>query len=126
MDQLQAIKLIEAKEFLLENPTESKAVVARIFDINVKTLTAFIRRDEKGRKERDGHNKILESHHEDAIHAYIRSLLDHDLQPTHDLIYSSIVSLKKSYNCFLSLDRNDSDVDDNDPSFIKSSQNHCS
>jgi hypothetical protein len=87
MDQLQAIKLIEAKKFLLGNSTESKAVMARIFDINVKT-----------RKERGGHNKILESHHEDAIHAYIRSLLNHDLQSTHDLVYSFIVSLKKSYN----------------------------
>ncbi len=72
----------------LENSTESKEVMTRIFDINVKT-----------RKERDGHNKILKSHHEDAIHVYIRSLLNHDLQSTHDLIYSSIVSLKKSYNC---------------------------
>ncbi len=99
LDQLQAIKLIEAKKFLLENPTENKAVMTRIFDINVKTLTAFIRRDEKKRKERDEHNKILKSHHEDAILVYIRSLLNHDLQSTHDLIYSFIVSLKKSYNC---------------------------
>ncbi len=93
MNQSQVIKLIDVKKFLMKNLTESKAVMTRIFDINVKTLIAFICRDEKKRKKRDEQNKILKSRHEDAIHDYIRSLLNHDLQLIHDLIYSFIVSL---------------------------------
>jgi hypothetical protein len=98
VNQSQVIKLIEIKEFILKNFTENNAVMIRIFDINVKTLTAFIRRDEKKRKDRDEHNKILKSHHENAIHDYIRFLLNHNLQLIHDLIYCFIVNLKKSYN----------------------------
>ncbi len=79
-------------------------MMTRIFDINVKTLTSFLRRDEKrnDKKKHEEHNKILKSHHEDAKHDYIRSLLNHDLQLTHDLIYFFIVNLKKSYNHSLS------------------------
>ena len=36
--------LDNAKKFLEENPTESKAVVARIFDVPVKTLVKSISR----------------------------------------------------------------------------------
>jgi hypothetical protein len=102
MNQSPATKLIKTKEFLLKNPTESRAVMTRIFDINVKTLASFLRRQDEKRddeKKHEEHNKILKSHHEDAIHAYIRSLLNHDLQFINELIYSFIVSLKKSYNC---------------------------
>jgi hypothetical protein len=34
----------KAKKFLRENLTESTTVAARLFNVNVKTLTAFIRR----------------------------------------------------------------------------------
>jgi hypothetical protein len=52
MNQSQAIKLIEIKEFFRDNLNESKAMMTRIFDINVKTLTAFIRREKKRRDEK--------------------------------------------------------------------------
>jgi hypothetical protein len=44
-----------AKKFLRENLTESRAVAARIFNVNVKTLTASIQRD-SGEKN-DNNNK---------------------------------------------------------------------
>ncbi len=70
----------------MKNLTESRAVMTRIFDINVKTLASFLRRDEKrddekrnDEKKHKKHNKILKSHHENAIHDYIWSLLNHNL-----------------------------------------------
>jgi hypothetical protein len=49
-----------AKKFLRENPTESRALAAKIFNENVKTLTASIQRgsDEKNEE----HNKVLQGH----------------------------------------------------------------
>jgi hypothetical protein len=39
------IAMKKAKKFLKENLTESKAVAAKIFNVNEKTLSTFIRRD---------------------------------------------------------------------------------
>ncbi len=50
-----------AKRFLRENPTESKAVAAKIFNVKANTLSVSIRRDSVGSK-RGGHNKILQDH----------------------------------------------------------------
>jgi hypothetical protein len=73
MNQSQVIKLIKITEFLRKNITQRRAVMTRIFDINVKRLAFFLRRDEKkdDEKKHEEHNKILKSHHEDAIHNYI-------------------------------------------------------
>ena len=45
-------RLEKAKEFLTNHPKESKTTAARIYNINVKTLTPSIRRPE-GRKMED-------------------------------------------------------------------------
>ena len=63
--------LTDAKKFLKDNSTETT---------------------------RGGQNKILEPHQEKAIHDFIRSLLLHDLRPTHDLVFNAIVSLKRLQN----------------------------
>ncbi len=77
MDQSQAIKLAEAKQFLMENPTESKAVAARIFGINNGTLITSMRREGKKyeNKKHGGHNKILTEHEENSVHRLVGSLL---------------------------------------------------
>ncbi len=36
MNHSQAIKLAEARQFLIENPTESKAMTVRLFDVNAR------------------------------------------------------------------------------------------
>jgi hypothetical protein len=54
----------KAKKFLKENLTESKAVAAKTFNVNEKTLTEFIRRDSDEKKE---HNKILQNHEINAL-----------------------------------------------------------
>jgi hypothetical protein len=49
------VEMKNAKKFLRENPTESKAVAARIFNVNVNSLITFIRRG-SGQKN-EGQNK---------------------------------------------------------------------
>jgi hypothetical protein len=46
-----------AKKFLRENLTKSQVVAAKIFNVNSKSLSAFIKRDLDEKKEE--HNKML-------------------------------------------------------------------
>ena len=85
-----------AKRFLIENPTESKTTAARIFGLNVKTLTASICRG-SGEKHR-GQNQILKDHEIKAIDYFIRSLLAHEIPPTHQIIFNAIVGLKRAHD----------------------------
>ena len=97
MDQSSLhVKLTEAKAYLMENPLKKHAVVTRIFDVNAKTLISFIRRETK---QNDEHNKILTKHEEEAIDDFIRSLLTYSISSTEEMIYNSIVSLKRAYDC---------------------------
>jgi hypothetical protein len=87
----------QAKKFLKENPTESRAVAARIFNVNVKTLTAFIQRG-LGKKN-EGHNKVLQDHEINALDDFIRSLLRHEISSISQLVFSAIVGLKRAHHC---------------------------
>jgi hypothetical protein len=95
MDHSQAINLAEARQFLIENPTESKAMTARLFDVNVNTLATYMRRHQSNKQhQHEGHNKILKKHEENAVHRLIESLLAHDVSPTINVVFSDIVALK--------------------------------
>jgi hypothetical protein len=85
----------QAKKFLRENPTESQAVAAKIFNVNPKSLSASIKRgsDEKN----EGHNKMLQKHEINALDDYIRSLLKHGILPTSGIVFSAIVGLKRAH-----------------------------
>ena len=89
-------RLEKAKEFLTNHPKESKTTAARIYNINVKTLTSSIRRPE-GRKN-GGQNQILREHEARSITGFIKSLLMHGILPTHQMVFKAIVSLKKAHN----------------------------
>ncbi len=52
------VDMQNAKKFLRENPTESQAVAAKIFNVNSKSLSASIKRGSDEKKEE--HNKMLE------------------------------------------------------------------
>lgn len=97
MDSPIALRMENAKKFLVENPTQSKAVAARIFNVDVKTLILSMRRPSSG-KQVGGRNKILEDRQVRAIHPFIRSLLAHRIQPTHEVVFSAILSLKRAQN----------------------------
>ena len=93
-------RLNDAKQFLIENPLESKICAARIFDIPRTTLQSSLAQNSASNEveKRGGHNKILEKHQIKAIYEFIRSLLTYGVQPTHELIFNAIKSLKRSQN----------------------------
>jgi uncharacterized protein YcbK (DUF882 family) len=89
----------KAKKFLKENLTESKAVAAKIFNVNEKTLTEFIQRDSNKKKEK--HNKILQNHEINALDDFIRSLLRHEILSISQIVFSAIVNLKRTHFLYL-------------------------
>jgi flagellar biosynthesis protein FliP len=102
----QQIKLTEVRQFLMENPTESKAVAVRIFEINVNTLITFMHRQFKKHEneqiQHEGQNKILKEHEEKSMHRLIESLLTHEMLPTFNVVFSDIVALKLAQNVIAS------------------------
>jgi uncharacterized protein YcbK (DUF882 family) len=89
----------KAKKFLKENLTESKAVAAKIFNVNEKTLTEFIQCNSDEKKEK--HNKILQNHEINALDDFIRSLLRHEILLISQIVFSAIVSLKRAHFLYL-------------------------
>jgi hypothetical protein len=85
----------QAKKFLRENLTESQVVAAKIFNVNSKSLSAFIKRDSGEKNER--HNKVLQKHEINAFDDYIRSLLKHEILSTSEIVFSAIVRLKRAH-----------------------------
>jgi hypothetical protein len=81
---------------VIGNPTEKRVIAARIHDVNVKTLTAFINRNSN--KKHEEHNKILEKHEEEVIEKFIRSLLICNILLTTEMMYGAVVSLKRAHN----------------------------
>jgi hypothetical protein len=90
------VEMKNAKKFLRENLTESKAVAARIFNVNANSLINFIKRDSDQKNE--SHNKILQNHEINALDDFIRSLLKHSILFTCVIVFSAIVSLKRAHH----------------------------
>jgi hypothetical protein len=84
----------QAKRFLIEHSTKIRIIAARIFEINVKTLIAFINRDFNEIKEEQ--NKKLNRHEERAIENFIRSLLTHEISSTYQIVFNAIIDLKRA------------------------------
>jgi hypothetical protein len=80
----------------MKNSQKTHAAMIRIFEVNVKTLTSFIRRETK---QNEGQNKTLTKHEEDAVDDFIRSLLTYNISSTREIIYNAIIDLKKSNDC---------------------------
>ena len=77
----------------MKNPTESKAIVSRIYDLNPITLIQSIRRNSKGGKQ-DDHNQILKFHESKIIHQFIKSFLQHNILSIHEIVFDAILYLK--------------------------------
>ncbi len=84
-----------AKKFLRKNLTESKAIAARIFNVNVNSLITFIKRDSDQKNE--DQNKILQNHEINALDDFIRSLLRHEILSISQIVFSAIVDLKRAH-----------------------------
>jgi hypothetical protein len=67
-----------------KNLTESKAVAARIFNVNARSLIAFIQRNSGAKNER--HNKMLQDHEINAFDDFIQSLLKHEILSTSEIV----------------------------------------
>ena len=91
------VRIQNAKQFMLNNPSESTAVAARIYGLAATTLYDAKKRAGPD-KPRGGQNKILENYQVEALHAFIRSLLAHGIQPSHGLIFNAIRTLKRAQN----------------------------
>ena len=97
-NQSRAVRIVSAKKFLQKNPEETKACAARIFNLSMKTIKSSIKRQSENQRER--HNQILNVHQTQIMHQFIRSLLTHEIQSTHDLMFDAIRSLKCALNSF--------------------------
>jgi hypothetical protein len=104
MNQSQVIKLTEIKQFLIENFTESKTMIVRLFDVNVNTLSIFMRREsaKHEKKTHENHNKILKKHEKKFVHRFIESLLNHVMSFTFKVVFDDIVTLKLAQNALSS------------------------
>jgi uncharacterized protein YcbK (DUF882 family) len=80
---------------LRKNLTESKAIAAKIFNVNVNSLIIFIKRDSDQKNE--SQNKILQNHEINALDDFIRSLLKHEILSTSEIVFSAIMRLKRAY-----------------------------
>jgi hypothetical protein len=67
-------RIQHAKEFLHENPTEKALTAARIYNLHPTTLNSSIKRAPTSGIH-GGHNRIMQEHHIEALHLFIRSLL---------------------------------------------------
>ncbi|RFU27084.1 hypothetical protein B7463_g9251, partial [Scytalidium lignicola] len=94
-------RLLEAKQWLVKNPSESQAIAARLFKINRSSLVASIRRDKHSKRPRRGQNRILSPIQEQVIHNFIRSYLENRQLPTKDIIFGAICNLRKAHELTL-------------------------
>jgi uncharacterized protein YcbK (DUF882 family) len=89
------VEIKNAKKFLKENLTESKAVAAKSFNVNARSLSAFIQRDSDAKNEE--HNNMLQNHEINALDDFIRSLLRHEILSISQIVFSAIVDLKRTH-----------------------------
>ncbi len=90
-----------AKKFLKENLTKSIFIAVRIFNVNRRTLSAFIQRDSDAKNERQ--NKMLQNHEKNAFDDFIQSLLKHEILSINEIVFSVIMRLKRVYHFETSL-----------------------
>jgi hypothetical protein len=85
----------QAKKFLKENLTESQVVAAKIFNVNSKSLSVFIKRDSDEKNEE--HNKMLQKHEINVLNDYIQLLLKHEILSINKIVFSVIIRLKRAH-----------------------------
>jgi hypothetical protein len=73
-----------------KNLKKSRAVAAKIFNVNIKTLFVFIHRVSNNKL--DEQNKMLQDHEKNAFDNLIRSLLRHEILLISQLIFNAIVN----------------------------------
>ena len=77
----------------MKNSIENKVAINKIYDLNMKTLIAFIRRNTINPKTKN-QNKILKNHEIEIIHQFIRFLLLHNIRFIHEIVFSIYFEFK--------------------------------
>jgi hypothetical protein len=90
------IEMKNAKKFLKENFTENISVEVKIFNVNRRTLNAFIQRDSDAKNEEQ--NKMLQNHEKNAFNDFIRSLLKHEILFINEIVFNVIMRLKQAHH----------------------------
>ena len=103
-NQSRVVRIVSAKKFLQKNPEKTKTYAARIFNLSMKTIKSSIKRQSENQREE--HNQILNVHQTQIMHSFIKSLLTHEIQSIHDLMFDAI----KSFKCALNFSYRDSFV----------------
>lgn len=102
MNSVPLSPMEEAIQFLTENPTETRATAARIFNVNVKSLVYRLdhaintKRGDVMNAKHGGQNKVMNDQEEKALENFIRSLLIHGIPPKHEAVFAAIQSLKRA------------------------------
>jgi hypothetical protein len=86
-------RIQQAKDWLQENPSERVVVAARIFNLSRTTLSSSIKR-ENTTHNIGGLNRILTLGQERSLNEFIRSYLNHNLQPTKGVLKAYIARLR--------------------------------
>jgi hypothetical protein len=89
--------ILAAKEWLLQNPTESIAVAARLWHLSPSTLRNSIARDKKTttpRLSHGGQNKVLTEAQIEALKDWIRDQSVQGLGATNKMVYAAVCHLR--------------------------------
>ena len=89
--------ILAAKEWLLQNPTKSIAVAARLWHLSPSTLRNSIARDKKTttpRLSHGGQNKVLTEAQIEALKDWIRDQSVQGLGATKKMVYAAVCHLR--------------------------------
>ncbi|RFU24058.1 hypothetical protein B7463_g12283, partial [Scytalidium lignicola] len=90
-------RLLEAKQWLIDNPQESQSVAAKIFKVNQSTLAMSIQREKRRPKQRESQNKMLTASQEQAVHSFIKLYLENRQAPTKEIVFGAICKIRKNH-----------------------------
>jgi hypothetical protein len=87
-------RLREAKKWLQLHPREKQTTACSVFKLHPKTLSSHLIRKSTG-QQHGGQNKILQAYQVSALHTFICHLVGNYLQPTFQLLYNVICTIKR-------------------------------
>lgn len=89
-----------AREWLAQNPWEKSVTAARIYNIAPTTFKSACKRATSSTSGQGagGYNKILSKEELDAIHRFIRSLLECGTETNFSVVYAAICAIKRRHD----------------------------
>ncbi|PQE09014.1 DDE superfamily endonuclease protein [Rutstroemia sp. NJR-2017a WRK4] len=88
-------RLPEALIWARQHPEDKLSVVARLFKVNIKTLSRHMRAGTDGRSPRGGQNRILTAAQHNAVLKWVQEQSSAYQYPTKKMVYTVIARMKK-------------------------------